>query len=488
MTLLIHLSGGVESPAILYFFFHIALASILLSTRSTYLYVGLVTLLVGGTVLFEYVGILPHVPVSGFLPVPLYQNPAYVGGVLVFFVSAMLVVAYLSTGMTHRLRKREAQVVGLGQSLHRAYGRLQTLYESAQAVSSTLDLQQVLDRLVQDTAQAMGVRACSIRLLDETGVRLRVVAVYGLSEAYLKKGDLELERNPLAREALSGKTISVGDVRNEPRLQFPAEAMAEGIRSMLTVPLPGKEGPLGLIRAYSDVLNHFTDDDATFLSAIASQGSIAIENALAYQALAKLDQMKSSFVRTVTHELRSPVSVVRSLLRAMLAGYVGAMTDTQRDVVERALRRADFLQTLVDDLLELASGKSQMVSAAERTLVLLNAAVERVIRRFELPAKEKQICLKWLCECADQPITISATNEDVDRILNNLVSNAIKYTPSGGCVSVHLHRAGSLAPHGSVACLEVSDSGIGIPKESMPQSRICLMPCCAKDNIATGCW
>ena len=92
MTLLIHLSGGVESPAILYFFLHITLASILLSTRVTYLYAALATFLVGGTVALEYVGLLPHVSVIGFgvgynAPVPLYQNPTYVAGVLSFFVS-----------------------------------------------------------------------------------------------------------------------------------------------------------------------------------------------------------------------------------------------------------------------------------------------------------------------------------------------------------------------------------------------------------------
>ena len=468
MTLLIHLSGGVESPAILYFFLHITLASILLSTRVTYLYAVLATFLVGGTAACEYAGLLPHMPVTGFLPAPLYQNPTYVGGVLFFFVSTMFVIAYLATGITSRLYKREAEIVELGQSLERAYIRLQTLYEVAKAVSSTLDLHQVLDRLVEDTTRAMGVRACSIRLLDETGTRLRVAAVYGLSEAYVKKGDLELDRNPLAREVLGGKTIKVGDLVDEPRLQFPTEAIAEGIHSTLTVALLGRNGPLGMIRAYSDEADHFSDDDAAFLTTIAGQGSIALENALAYQALAKLDQMKSDFVRTVTHELRSPVSVVRSLLRTMLTGYVGAMTDAQRDVVERALRRANFLQTLVDDLLDLALGKSEMAAMAERVLVRLSEAVERVIRRFEIPAKEKQIDLEWRCECGDQPVTISATKEDVDRILNNLVSNAIKYTPSGGCVSVRLRRAGSLAPGGSVACVEVSDSGIGIPKESMP--------------------
>ena len=210
------------------------------------------------------------------------------------------------------------------------------------------------------------------------------------------------------------------------------------------------------------MLNHFTDDDATFLSAIASQGSIAIENALAYQELGQLDQIKSRFVRTVTHELRSPVSVVQSLLRTMLAGYVGTMPDTQRDVVERALRRAGFLQTLIDDLLDLASGKAELAATAERVPVYLSDAVERVVRRFDIPAQEKQVQLEWQCECGDGPITIMATNQDVDRVLNNLVSNAVKYTPSGGRVSVHLRRAQD------EACLEVSDTGIGIPEESLP--------------------
>jgi signal transduction histidine kinase len=146
----------------------------------------------------------------------------------------------------------------------------------------------------------------------------------------------------------------------------------------------------------------------------------------------------------------------------MLAGYVGAMPDAQRDVVERALRRADFLQALINDLLDLASGKVEVAATAERALVSLSDAVERVVRRFEIPAREKQIQLEWQCECGDGPITIAATNDDVDRVLNNLVSNAVKYTPSGGRVSVHLHRV-----HDE-AYLEVSDTGIGIPEESMP--------------------
>ncbi len=63
----------------------------------------------------------------------------------------------------------------------------------------------MLNRLVENTAQVMEVRACSIRLLDKSGRRLEPVAVYGLSQAYLDKGPVELENNPLAREVLRGQ-------------------------------------------------------------------------------------------------------------------------------------------------------------------------------------------------------------------------------------------------------------------------------------------
>jgi len=93
------------------------------------------------------------------------------------------------------LRRREREVYELSVNLQRAYGRLQTLYDSAQAINSTLQLEEVLDSIVRRTADAMNVRACSIRLLDETGSRLRVAAVHGLSESYVKKGDLVVAQN-----------------------------------------------------------------------------------------------------------------------------------------------------------------------------------------------------------------------------------------------------------------------------------------------------
>jgi len=463
MTYLVHRSGGVESPVILFFFLHIVLASMLLSVRATYLFAALGIILVSGTVLLEYAGIVPHISVKDFMPVSLHQHAVYVGGVLFFFISTMFVVTYLATGTTNRLRKREAEVIELSEDLQRAYSRLQTLYESAQTISATLELQQVLNQLAQETAKGMNVQACSIRLLDKMGTRLHVVAVHGLSEAYVQKGDLVLEHNPLARAVLSGKVIAVDDVLTDKRLQYPAEAAAEGIRAMLSVPLFGKRGPLGLIRAYSRRLNHFTKEDETFLVAIANQGSIAIENALAYQTIQNLDEAKSKFVRTATHELRSPVSVVRSLLRTLTKGYAGVLSEQQLDMIVRALKRADFLQALIDDLLDLAAGKSELREAQETEPVDLGSVVKEVVQRYSTPAQEKHIVLDLQLDPSEPPLIVLATTTGIDRIVNNLVSNAIKYTPDGGQVTVTLRSV-----NGNIY-LEVTDSGIGIPEESLPR-------------------
>ncbi|MBI5030907.1 MAG: GAF domain-containing sensor histidine kinase [Chloroflexi bacterium] len=349
----------------------------------------------------------------------------------------------------------------LNQRLRLANERLTALYESTQTITSTLELNQVLERLAQSTAHVMNVEACSIRMLDETGTRLKLVASHGLSENYLQQG-LVLESEDLLRRVLAEETINIGDATQDARWAYPSQAETEGLHSILIAPLIGKKDALGLVLAVSHQPYHFVDDDAKFLVAIGRQGGIAIENALAFEALAKNEESKSKFVRTVTHELRSPVSTIRSLLRTFAEGYLGELTDTQRDTIERILRRADFLQMLIDDLLDLAAGKSDSLMHEANTHVQLDAIIERVIKRLQIDAREKKIELTCLSVRHDQDAIVLAAEEGMERVLGNLVSNAIKYTPRGGRVFV------SLSSGEGVARIDVSDSGIGIPEESFP--------------------
>ena len=461
MALLIRFSGGIESPAILFFIFHIIIASIFFPPRAAGGLALLAAGLLSGIVLLEMEGILPHHAIEGFLTEPLYTNRYYVMAVLFFFTSTALISAYLASTIQKRLRQREEEVVLLGESLRLATSRLQALNDDARLISSTLELPEVLNRLVSSTAQAMGVRACSIRLVDKSGRSLTPVAVYGLSQTYLDKGPVDPEINPLARKVLSGKIINIPDAHKNPMLQYPEAARQEGIRSVLSAPLTGKNQPLGILRAYAVEPDHFTAEDEAFLGAIAAQGSIAIENALAYQAIESLDAAKSQFIQIITHELRSPVSVIRSLLNTLTAGYVGQISGEQMDILCRATRRAEFLQKLIDDLLDLAAGKTDVREREVLEPVCLAEAIQLVVKRFEVPAREKNLALTWHDQQVGEPLQVMATPEGVDRILNNLISNAIKYTPPGGKVHVNLARI-----NGS-ATIMVEDTGIGIPEEAI---------------------
>ncbi len=442
MTLLVCFTGGIESPAIFFFLFHIVVASLLLPHDRGFLYVTLAPLLVGGVALLEYYGLLPHTPV--FEPSQ-YDSALQLAGRLIFFAATCYTMAYLSMEISRRLRRREDELAGL--------------YRSVQATTSTLDLSTVLNRLAEATTRSLHCKGAAIRLLDKTGSHLEMVGAFGLSQEYLDKAPIAVARARIDQEALSGKSVLVADTAHDDRLRYPAKVAAEGIRTVLSTPLMGKTGAIGVLRVYGGMAHHFSEDDAAFLRAIAAQGAVAIENAQAYRLLEDLDRSKSQFVRIVTHELRSPVQVVTSLLNLLERGYVGELNEKQADLVLRARRRTQYLQALIDDLLDLAAGKADVLASTERGLVSLPSVLQEVQGRFEASAREKGLTL--CLECPDEALQVWGERHELDRILNNLVSNAIKYTLAGEVCLRLEHADGS-------ARITVADTGIGIPEDALP--------------------
>jgi GAF domain-containing protein len=165
------------------------------------------------------------------------------------------------------------------------YQQMQTLYDIAKMVSSSLNLQEVLDLIVQSAAKIMKVKASNIRLLDEERKRLELRAAYGLSRQYLEKGPVEADRS--IAETLKGKPVTVFDVTKDPRVQYPEAAKREGICSILSVPLAVKDVVIGVLRVYTSIPHRFTQNEIEFLSALADQGAIAIENARLYEHVKK---------------------------------------------------------------------------------------------------------------------------------------------------------------------------------------------------------
>jgi GAF domain-containing protein len=171
----------------------------------------------------------------------------------------------------------------------RSYWR--TLFAATHDIASSLNVEEVLSRLVRRVAEAMDVKAATLRLLTSDNDVLTRRTSYGLSDRYLNKGPVDRHHSPLDHEALQGKPIWVADVRHDPRFQYPKEAGQEGLVSVLCVPVSLHGEPIGVMRVYTATRREFDPEEVEFLTALADLGAIAIENARLHEELRRdLDQ------------------------------------------------------------------------------------------------------------------------------------------------------------------------------------------------------
>ncbi|MFC2058303.1 hypoxanthine phosphoribosyltransferase [Chloroflexota bacterium] len=149
------------------------------------------------------------------------------------------------------------------------------LGEIAETLNSNLNTADQLQALIKTAAGALGVKGCSLMFLGPKRKRLIHAASCGLSERYLKKGLLEVERS--LPEVLEGKTVAVLDAAVDPRIQFREFARQEHIVSMLGVPLKVKGEVMGSLRAYNRTRREFTTIEEEFLIAVANLAAIILE-------------------------------------------------------------------------------------------------------------------------------------------------------------------------------------------------------------------
>ena len=298
LVFLVHYTGGIESPVIFYFIFHVIISAILLSEKKCYLQTSFALILIISLSILEYFHVIPHVHIKELFPNPVYDNGLYLLSIIFFSVTSLYISAYLATSVNNRLRRRENEIVTLK--------------------------------------------------------------------------------------------------------------------------------------------NEITD---------------------AYNKLEAIDREKSEFTYKVTHELRSPLSAIQSLLKSIEEGYAGEISEKARDLVIRSEKRTSFLITLVNGLLDLIAGKIGKPKEGDIKLIDINIAVKNTLHLMQEKTKAKN--LKIIIKTTPEPSYLNIVPDDFDIILTNLIDNSVKYTEQEGTISIN-----STITDKEVK-LEISDTGIGITTEDL---------------------
>jgi len=156
-------------------------------------------------------------------------------------------------------------------------------HDIAANINSTLDVKKIMHILSAELAEALGVKASAVLFIDRDKGTLELMASYGLSEKYLDRGPLSVEKS--MADTLKGKPVVIKDATSDKRVQYRKEKEEEGIVSILSVPIMAKEEVIGALRLYSGVKREFTEDEIMLVTALAHQGGLAIQNGSMYLML-----------------------------------------------------------------------------------------------------------------------------------------------------------------------------------------------------------
>ena len=343
------------------------------------------------------------------------------------------------------------------------------------AIRSSLDPEDIFAAITQQLGEALHVDGCALSLWRADDTYVRCVGLYQ-SNAKTRLGQspsittgrsplpisqVPIEENPVLRQVLqTQKTVAIDDLVDRPELMgLPLRSSA---RSLLVVPLLSDGaiiGSISLRQVYEP--RHWESYAIDLAEVVAAQAAIAVQQSALYQTtrqqaekLLELDRQKTEFFQNISHEFRTPLTLNIGPLEACVEQQQGLSYD--QSVI--ALRNARRLLRLVNQLLDLQrmdAGRMQPTF----TPCLIKDYVYQVVESFQGYCEKKGIML--MATLADSP-PLYLDVEKFDKVLYNLLSNAMKFTASGGSIQILLTTLGDRC------ILKVRDTGIGIRSDQLP--------------------
>jgi len=348
--------------------------------------------------------------------------------------------------------------------------RFRALYDVNQAISQ-LDLRSVLEVVYRKLTGLMDTTTFFIGLYDPTHDRVQLVGSYD-------HGQYTPDEYQSAAEGITGLVLRSCQklvIHDTERTPLPSEVIIqdEQPRSVMMMPLLTREEIVGVITVQSYVPHAYTDDDETLLETIAGAVATAVRNAQLYAetrlradelaaANARLeaqDALRRELVYQITHDIRGPLQVIYGYADVILEGVLGPVTDGQREVLQMMIKRSRAIEAMTQDILAVGPINRQTLSLAPVDLIAL---CQQAARDARIAYPDERFHFETVC--AAPRLVVEADYNRLSRVLDNLLNNAVKFSPQGGTITLRAEPD----PTGVEAQVSVSDQGVGIDPASLP--------------------
>jgi len=342
--------------------------------------------------------------------------------------------------------------------------QLAFLHEFAQLATQARDWDELMRTLVDRTTVALGVQVCSFYLLNRDGHRLTLAATNGLDPDQVGRVSLGLGEGITGRAAAERAPVQSPDVTVDPRFSWVRGFDIHGLHAMLSVPLVWNEAVVGVLNVQTTDLREFGREDVDFLSTIAAllagiveKGRMQAEAEAQLDRLSQLDAARAELLAVVTHELRTPLAVVRAyvdlLADAAAANQAGPAVDSVESWRAGATDQVTRLDRLVDSIL--ASVRGEGLTGLRRDPFDVVGSVTNTVGTLALLLRTRSV--RW-----DAPAYAMVARGDEPRfrqVLEHLLDNEAKYAPPEQGVSIGVWRTNEEIQ------VYITDDGPGVPIE-----------------------
>jgi signal transduction histidine kinase len=344
--------------------------------------------------------------------------------------------------------------------------QLESLFSVAQSVISSLNLQEILQRVTRDACRLMDTKVCSLMLLNSTRDLLGLHACHGAGPEYLRKPPVPVADSLVGVVVRRRKPLRVYNVQEHDEYRHTEMARNEGLVSLLSVPLVVGDAAIGALNVYTAAPYRYSNQDVKILSALATLAAVAIENARLHEKIVDVEEQLRRNERLstlgllaaeVAHEIRNPLTIMKMLFHSLDLKF--PLDDPRARDADIVSEKMDHLNKIVDQLLGYARSTEPTFD-----LVDVNEVLDDVLLLTRQKLRQQQIEL--IRKFGEGLPKVRADRGQIEQACLNLILNAADAMSAGGKLTVF--SAIYHEPSAAVV-LSFTDTGMGMAPEKQKQ-------------------